>query len=253
MIEEKFANGQSFIHRLDPIVRIMAAFVLSIATALSDNLYMTGIYFLIALILISLALLNPKDVIKRLKPVFWFLLMIWIFLPLTFDKEIVFLLFGIPISASGVILCCKISIKSITILLLFTALIATMTVASLGHGLHRLNIPDKMVFLLLMSYRYIAVIENEYKRLLRAAKFRGFRPGTNLHSYKTFAYLAGMLFVRASLRANRVYQAMLCRGFNQKFHTLDFYRASRLNWLFFACIIGISLGLIIFEHIWKYL
>ena len=250
MIEEKFAVGQSFIHRLDPIVRIIASFVLSIATALSDNLYLAGIYLLIAVLLVCLSRLNPKDVFNRLKPVFWFLLMIWILLPLTFDKETFFLLFDIQISIPGVVLCCKISVKSVTILLLFTALIATMTVASLGHGLHRLKIPDKMVFLLLMSYRYIAVIENEYKRLLRAAKFRGFKPGTNLHSYKTFAYLAGMLFVRASLRANRVYQAMLCRGFNQKFHTLDIYQTSGLNWLFLSCIIGISFGLIIYEHLW---
>ena len=125
-----------------------------------------------------------------------------------------------------------------------------MTIASLGNGLHRIHVPDKMVFLLLMSYRYISVIEEEYKRLLRAAKFRGFQPGTNLHSYKTFAYLAGMLFVRASVRAQRVYQAMLCRGFNQKFHTLDVYPSNRLNLRFLICIFSASLSLVLIEVIW---
>ena len=148
------------------------------------------------------------------------------------------------------ILCVKITIKSISILFLFMALIATMTVASLGNGLHRIHVPDKMVFLVLMTYRYISVIEQEYKRLLRAAKFRGFNPGTNLHSYKTFAYLAGMLFVRASLRAQRVHQAMLCRGFNQKFHTLDDYPPNRLNLLFLMGICGASVSLVILEIIW---
>ncbi len=250
MIEEKFAYGSSFIHSLDPKIRIIASSVLSFATALCDNLYFAVIYFVISIILIVMARLNMMDIFKRLKPVFWFLLMIWIILPLTFDGDILYQFYGLEITGQGVILCCKITIKSITILLLFSALIATMTVASLGNGLHRIHVPDKMVFLLLMSYRYISVIEEEYQRLLRAAKFRGFNPGTNLHSYKTFAYLAGMLFVRASLRAQRVHQAMLCRGFNQKFHTLDDYPPNRLHSIFLMGISSASLSLVILEMIW---
>ncbi|SDT84842.1 cobalt ECF transporter T component CbiQ [Desulfobacula phenolica] len=250
MIEEKFAAGRSFIHRLDPKIRIIASIVLSVATALCDNLNLAMIYFGISMILIAMARLNPVDVLKRLKPLFWFLLMIWIILPLTFDGEPLYQYYGLKITQPGVLLCCKITIKSITILLFFTALIATMTIASLGNGLHRIHVPDKMVFLILMSYRYISVIEAEYRRLLRAAKFRGFQPGTNLHSYKTFAYLAGMLFVRASVRAQRVYQAMLCRGFNQKFHTLDVYPSNRLNSSFLIIVSAASLSLVIIEIIW---
>lgn len=250
MIEEKFAYGSSFIHKLDPKIRILALIVLSFAAALCDNLYLAVIYFVISIILIAMAGLNRIDVLKRLKPLFWFLLMIWIILPLTFDGDIMYQFYWLKITGQGVILCCKITIKSITILLIFTALIATMTIASLGSGLHKIHVPDKMVFLILMSYRYISVIEEEYKRLLRAAKFRGFKPGTNLHSYKTFAYLAGMLFVRASLRAQRVHQAMLCRGFNQKFHTLDDYPSNRLNSIFLMGISAASLSLVLFEIMW---
>lgn len=250
MIEEKFAYGSSFIHKLDPKIRILALIVLSFAAALCDNLYLAVIYFVISIILIAMAGLNRIDVLKRLKPLFWFLLMIWIILPLTFDGDIMYQFYWLKITGQGVILCCKITIKSITILLIFTALIATMTIASLGSGLHKIHVPDKMVFLILMSYRYISVIEEEYKRLLRAAKFRGFKPGTNLHSYKTFAYLAGMLFVRASLRAQRVHQAMLCRGFNQKFHTLDDYPPNRLNSIFLMGISAASLSLVLFEIMW---
>lgn len=250
MVEENFAYGRSFIHKLDPKIRIIASIVLSFATALCDNLYLAMIYSFISIFLILMAGLNTIDVVKRLKPLFWFLLMIWIILPLTFEGDILYRFYGFKITGQGVVLCIKITIKSISILFLFTALIATMTVASLGNGLHRIHVPDKMVFLVLMTYRYISVIEQEYKRLLRAAKFRGFNPGTNLHSYKTFAYLAGMLFVRASLRAQRVHQAMLCRGFNQKFHTLDDYPPNRLNLLFLMGICGASVSLVILEIIW---
>ncbi len=250
MIEEKFASGQSFIHKLDPKTRIVAVLILSFAAALCDIFFVAVLYFIISTVLIIMARLNIKDVIERIKPVFWFLLMIWILIPITFDGQILYQFSWLKISDTGVLLCCKITIKSITILLFFTSLVATMTIASLGNALHKLYVPDKMVFLLLMSYRYIAVIEDEYKKLLRAAKFRGFRPKTNLHSYKTFAYLAGMLFVRASLRAQRVHQAMLCRGFNQKFHSLDVYQANRFNAIFLTGVFATGLGLVILEIIW---
>ena len=250
MIKEQFVFGNSFIHKLDPKTRIMAVTVLSFTAALCENLFIALLYFVVSTVLIAVAKLNTKDVIQRIKPVFWFLLMIWILLPVTFDGPVIYQFYWLKISGTGLVMCCKITIKSITILLFFTSLIATMNIASLGNGLHKLYVPDKMVFLLLMSYRYIGVIEDEYKRLLRAAKFRGFKPGTNLHSYKTFAYLAGMLFVRASLRAQRVHHAMLCRGFNQKFYSLDVYNSSKSNSSFLIGIFVTGLSLVILEAIW---
>jgi cobalt/nickel transport system permease protein len=250
MIEEPFASGRSFIHRMEPGVKIPAAFALSLAAALCRHFSFIWVYLLVSLVLVFAARLDLRALTKRLKPLFWFLLMIWVILPLTFEGRVVYQYGWVRITEPGILLSAMISFKSVTIVLVFTALMATMTVASLGSGLHRLHIPDKLVFLLLMCYRYIAVIEEEYGRLLRAAKFRGFTPKTDLHSYKTFAYLAGMLFVRASLRAQRVHKAMLCRGFNGKFHTLDVYPPNRLNFVFLTAMGCMSMGLFIGEQIW---
>jgi cobalt/nickel transport system permease protein len=247
MLENTLAEGSSPIHRLDPKIRILASSFLSIAAALCDNIPIAFGYLSMGLILILMARLPIKEVAKRLKPLFWFLLMIWVFLPLTFQGDIVFQYGWLEVSSQGMDLSAKITLKSIAILLIFSALVATMPITCLGSGLHQLKVPDKMVFLLLMTYRYIAVIEGEYQRLLRAAKFRGFKPGTNLHSYKTYAFLAGMLFVRASFRAKRVYQAMLCRGFQQKFHSLEVYPPNGLNHLFLVVMLSTGMILVMIE------
>ena len=102
-----------------------------------------------------------------------------------------------------------------------------MPLATLGYALNRLRVPDKIVHLLLMTYRYVFVLEQEYQRLMRAVKIRGFQPATNLHTYRTYAYVVGMLFVRAAERAERVQQAMLCRGFKRKFYCLQEFKADR--------------------------
>jgi len=250
MIEESLASHDSIIHRIDPGVRIACAFLLSFAAALSQNFFIIGTYFALALVLIFMASLGAGQVLKRLKTLLWFILMIWIILPFSYEGEIFARIGPMAVTVPGIELCQKITLKSITILLVFMALMATMTVATMGHSLHRLHVPDKFVFLLLMTYRYIFVIEGEYKRLLRAARFRGFRPGTNLHSYRTYAYLAGMLFVRASCRAQRVHQAMLCRGFNGKFNTLDSFSSTLTNYFFMTGISLVTVLLVLIENFW---
>jgi cobalt/nickel transport system permease protein len=146
-------------------------------------------------------------------------------IPFTFPGEPLFRLGPFVAARQGVDLAAQITLKSNAIVLAFMALVATMPFATAGHALHRLQVPDKIVHLLLMTYRYIFVLEQEYQRLVRAARIRGFQPGTNLHTYRTYAYLVGMLFVRAVDRAERVRWAMLCRGFKRKFYSLQEFKA----------------------------
>lgn len=249
MIEEKLATGSSVVHKLDPVVRITCAGFISVAAALSRDIHMLFGYLIFSLILVIIARLPVAVVFSRLKPAVFFLLLFWILIPVTFKGDVLFEMAFLKIAKQGVELCSMVTVKSVAILLFFMALIATMPVASLGNGLQRLKVPEKLVFILLMTYRYIAVIETEYRRLVRAASFRGFKSGANLHSYKTWAYLAGMLFVRASLRAQRVHQAMLCRGFTGRFHTLDVYPPTRFNVVFGVGIVLVGLSLVGIEWI----
>lgn len=232
MIDESLAFKRSFIHGLDPRTRILVALFLSIGAAVDHSFTVLGGYLVLSVILLFLSALTPREVLKRLKPLLFFLFMIWIFLPLSFDQDVIWQCRLFHISRSGLRLSLEITMKSIAITAIFTALIATMTMAAIGHGLQRLRVSGKLVFLLLMTYRYVFVIRDEYTRLLRAARFRGFVAGTNLHSYRTFAYLAGMLFVRASCRAQRVHRAMICRGFAGRFHSLDVYRCGKIDAVF---------------------
>ncbi len=247
MIKEPFALGNSWIHRIDPRLRIIFAIALSFVIALSESFYVLGAGLFIAIMLAFMARLDAKEAIKRLAVVFWFLVLIWIFLPITFEGKVLYVLGPFAITLPGIILSAKITVKSIAILLIFMALIATMSIASLGHALDRIGFPSKLVHLLLMTYRYIFVIEDEYKRLWTAIKIRGFKPKTNIHSYKTYAYLIGMLFVRASVRGDRVYQAMKCRGFKGKFYTLDNSESLGKDKFFAFLMIFFLFGLIILE------
>lgn len=231
-------------HRINPCVRILCAVILSFACALSSDFSVLACYLFLSFVFVWIATLPVVQVVKRLKPVMLFLLMTWLVLPVTFDGRPLYSVFIFDITLEGVLFTCMITLKSVSILLFFMAFVATMTVPSMGHALEKMHLAPKMVFLILMTYRYIAVIQEEYDRLYRAARIRGFTPGTNIHSYKTFAYLAGMLFIRASMRSKRVHQAMICRGFDGTFKTIDKFRMDTVSIIFCVTVISTAAVLV---------
>ena len=83
--------------------------------------------------------------------------------------------------------------------------------------------------------------------MVRAAKIRSFRPRTNVHTYKTFAYFIAMLFVRAASRADRVYRAMRCRGFTGRLYCLAEFPPRTSNWVFAGIMTAAVTALILIE------
>jgi len=220
MIPEVFIGGNSVIHSVNPRLKVVFALLYSVVIALSSNVLILSASLITSAVMVMVARLQAREVLKRLTVLMGFVLLIWLLVPLTYPGSALFNLGPLGFSGPGVRLAAQISLKSTSILLSLMALLATMSIATLGHVLRDLGVPDKLVYLLLITYRYVFVIEQEYQRLLRAMRIRGFKPGTNLHSYRSYAYLAGMLIVHAWSRADRVSKAMKCRGFTGQFHTL---------------------------------
>ncbi len=252
MLREPFAVGNSILHRLDPRVRLVSAAAYSSVVALSRNFEVLFAAVIISSILVLFAQLPAREILKRILAVNIFILLLWLVLPLTFHGPIAMKLGPLPVYSAGITMAAQITLKSNAIVLALIALVATMNFSILGYSLNWLRVPDKIVHLLLMTYRYVFLIEQEYQRLIRAAQIRGFRPRTNLHTYKTYASIVGMLLVRATLRADRVYKAMLCRGFRRKFYCLYEFKTGGMEWIFAILMFGIIIWLVYFEwlRIW---
>jgi cobalt/nickel transport system permease protein len=244
MIKESFAEGSSWMHGIDPRLRVTGAVAFAVVVAVSYDFKALLIALTLSLFMALSARLNFQAVLQRLLAPVVFLLLLWAVVPWTYEGDVLAVLGPLVITRPGVALCAQISVKTVCLMLAFMALVATTTVATLSHTLNRLRLPDKMVHMLLITYRYLFVIEQEYHRLVRAMKIRNFHPKTNLHSYRTFAYLVGMLFVRASERARRVHGAMICRGFSGRFVSLRVFPHNPRNYLFSIGII-FSLALLV--------
>lgn len=235
MISEPFATGDSLLHRADPAVKMIGALLLSfiIAVSFSPATPVAGLG--LGLLLTAVARLSLPPLYKRLLAVNLFTLLLWITLPLTGGGEAVTPFGPLELSSRGIDLALLITLKTNGIVLILTALTATSSILEIGHGLERLHLPHKLILLLLTTYRYLGLIEQEYQRLRRSATLRCFSKTTSLHTYRTYGYLVGMTLIRSYDRSRRIHKAMLMRGFQGYFPllTLRSTRIADLLLLFF--------------------
>jgi cobalt/nickel transport system permease protein len=102
-------------------------------------------------------------------------------------------------------------VKSTVCLLTMIVLSSTTPFAALLQVLRRLRTPAMFVTTLALLYRYLFLLVDESQRLARARASRTLVPSRR----RTWGLLGtglGMLFVRSSERAERIYAAMLARG-----------------------------------------
>jgi cobalt/nickel transport system permease protein len=78
-------------------------------------------------------------------------------------------------------------------------------------ALQRARVPALLVTTIALMHRYIFVLADEAGRMSRARLSRTFQRGRRMR-WQTLATVVGQLFVRASERAERIYDAMCARG-----------------------------------------
>jgi len=246
MIKEDFAIGISFLHNRDAAIKIIVALCFAMQIAVISSIKVACASLVVSFILLGMARLSPIIVAKRLLFINLFTFFLWLTLPFTYQGSDTLRVAGFDISIQGIYLAALISIKTNASIIAFISLLSTSSPAAIGRGLENLKVPRKLCYILLFSYRYIFVIHKEYLTLYRAAKMRCFQTGTNMHTYRTFAYLFGMTLVRSHNRAERIQQAMVLRGFDGYLRSLNTTKRTKIDFLFlgvFLCVITILIFL----------
>ncbi len=243
MNSNNFSLMDTVIHRIDPRCKIIFAVLVSFAVAVSDNYIVLIPVMIFSVVSAFAAGLRIVVVLKRLLIINLFICLIWLSLPFTAKGQVIYTVIGFNVTYQGVMKSLLITLKCNSIMLTLIVFISTISTTEIGQALSKLKFNTKLTMFIFFTYRYLGVIHLEYKRLQSAAKIRGFRPGTNLHSYKTYSYLIGNLIVRSWERAERVHQAMLCRGFNGNFYCLRKFQMNTSDIVF--CFIGGGLLIII--------
>ena len=227
-----------------PAAKIAAAFAFAVCTSLLARHGTAFAACCIPFFLAAMGRLPGKALLRRLIPINFFFIFLWIFLPIRLSAS------GLALSATGFELAALITLKGNAVAAMLLALLGTSTIGESCRGLLSLRLPEKLVTLLLLTYSNLANMQKEYAKTLAAAKLRGFGQARLQAGYKTAAYLAAMLLVRSWQRSHRVGQAMRLRGFSGKYPLLELPPAvpyNKYGAFFFISVFFASLLLLVID------
>lgn len=222
---DKYGDLDSFIHKLDPRTKLLAslAFVLAVVLTPPSKWQVFVFYFCTIAVLLIVSKLPPFYVVKRSLVIIPFVLLIAIFVPFFKDGEVAgsynIWLWQISVTYNGLLVLANVLMKAWLCILALILLSSATKLTDLLKGLKQLGVPQTMILILSFMYRYMFVLVDEVMRMQQARDSRNFG-GNRLYQLKTIGNMVGTLFIRSYERGERIYAAMLARGFDGQVRTL---------------------------------
>ncbi len=220
----------TFVHRLDPRIKITVSFIFILFVVSFPKYEISALmpFFLYPVFLLTAGNIPLRAIAKKVLFVSPFAVFIGIFNPL-FDTSAILTPFGLPVSG-GWLSFFSIIIKFILTVSTALLLIAITSFPGICEALERLKMPKIFVVQLLFLYRYLFVLLEESLRMMRARDARSF--GSRGKGMKTFIRLISVLLIRSVERAERIFRAMLSRGFRGEIRMLRKHRIRYSDILF---------------------
>lgn len=235
---DRYHHGHSPVHNLDPRIKVIVtiAFILSNAL-LPDGAWLSfGLAWLFILFANYISGLGLWFTFKRS------------FIALPFALAAITVLFSIPgepaasfdvfgwhlvITDAGLLRFVSIVIRSWLSVQIAILLVAVTEFPKIIHALTHLRVPAVITMIISFLYRYLFVLTDEVMRMMRARQSRsaaaaGVRSGGSVAwRARSAGNMAGQLFLRSYERSDRIYNAMLSRGYRGELMTIHPHRFLR--------------------------
>jgi len=236
------------IQRLDPRIKILgtSAFVLFVVLTPPMHIWRFTSYLGIVAGLIALARLPLLLAVRRSLVIIPFVLLVGIFLLL---PGILQLQPGMGTSGPNLWTLWNVTIKAWLSVLSVIVLTATTSASELLQGLAGLKVPKLIVMLLSFLLRYIPLLASHVAKLRWAIEARSpGRQGLGLRKRRLgpLGSAIGTLFIRSYEQGERIYGAMLARGFTGEIRTVRRTQVCQLDVAFIALLLSILILIQVF-------
>lgn len=209
---DHLASLDTPIHRIDPRAKVLTTLVFLVCVISFGRYSILPLvpYMVFPVVLAATGDIPLRYIGSRMLVAAPFAVVVGIFNPLL-DRAVVGQIGGFDLTAGWV------SFGSIIMRFLMTTSVALLLISTTGMNnvcmaMERLGVPDVIVTQLLFLYRYIFVLAEEALAISRARSLRSFK-GRGM-GLTVFGQIIGHLLLRTFTRAQRIYNAMLSRGFD---------------------------------------
>ena len=212
---ENLAERNTFFCRLHPLAKVLVtiwylALVMSFDKGDVIGLAGMSIY---PLTLMILGDISVKQALRRLRPVFLMVCLIGAANPVL-DTKPCFMLGKFTVTA-GMLSMATLFLKTGFAVSASYILIAATGIEQICYALRKLHVPQILVSVLLLIYRYLVLMLKEADRITQAYHLRA--PGEKGIRKSAWGSLAGRMLLRSMDRAQTVYDSMTLRGFQGEF------------------------------------
>ncbi|MDY6966677.1 MAG: cobalt ECF transporter T component CbiQ [Halobacteriota archaeon] len=258
---ERYTGLDSIIHKLDPRIKVILLFTFIIFVVLTPPPDLTEIliqpsevlidaskflfYFMMIFFLILLSKLPFNFVFKRsiiILPFILFAFFVPFVRPGTIAASYSLGSLNLNVSYEGLSILFNIISKSWISVLSMITLVSTTKFPTLLKAIERLKVPKLIVIIISFMYRYILLLVDEVMMMRRARDCRSFGGDRRWHM-RTIGTIIGTLFIRSYERGERIYAAMVSRGFSGDVRILDDFKITKVDifistiFLLYTCVI----------------
>ena len=221
---DRYLEGGSWFHRADARVKLLMAlgFIFATSSIPPGKWYAFAAMFALVWCAAGVSRIGLARVFLRSLVAIPFIL---IALPTVFTKpgvpifELDLALFALTGTQEGLDFFFSVLLKSWSSVTAAVVLTGTTPPLRLLDALRSLRVPAVLVAIVMLMYRYLFVLVEEAQRLMRARAARsaaiGSKSGGSLvWRAKSAGGMAGSLFIRTLDRSERIYMAMVARGYD---------------------------------------
>jgi cobalt/nickel transport system permease protein len=219
---DQYADVDSIITRRSPEVRLVGTVLVALAAALLPLGAWSQIAILGTLVacLAAMARVRPADFLRRAAPPLGFVLLVSVAVLFLAPGETVARAGPLRVTDAGLLRFGSATGRAAVALGAAVILVSTTRFTELVQALRSLRTPDVVTTSLGLGYRFLYTLTDEVERLRRAARSRNAGDGSASRRRLLVGITAAALH-RSFDRSERVYQAMLGRGYTGQMPALE--------------------------------
>ena len=252
----QYFPGESWVHKLDPRVKIIATLLFIIELFLVNDFIGFAIAAVVLAVLIAVSKVPINFIVRGLKPIIIILLFTFTLNIFMINGEVIWSWWILKITKEGIRTAVFMAIRLILLIIGSSMLTLCTRPLSLTDGIERLLSPFKKIglpaheiaMMMTIALRFIPTLLEETDKIMKAQQARGadFETGSVLHRAKSLIPILVPLFVSAFRIAQDLAMAMEARCYRggehrTRMHEMKMkgrdYVAMALQVLFLAVII----------------
>jgi cobalt/nickel transport system permease protein len=211
---DAYAHRDSPLHRWEPRCKLVALLALLFAFAFVRDLRLLPAMLVVTVALYAASRLPVAFLLSRLRYPGMFLLLFALVVPLLVGSKVLLQFGPLALYREGVLFVLLVTTRFGAMLTVGMVLFGTTPLLTTVRALRALGLPDILADMTLLAYRYLHDLGRDLRTMQTAMRLRGFQGlAFGPRNLRMLAALVGSLLVRSYARSERVYQAMILRGY----------------------------------------